>query len=353
MTADVRNPTSAARPRRRAGGTVSAGYARAFLDFAVSRGADRAALLRAAGVLPQQIEDQDARVPMARYVTLVRAAKAACGDPALPLAFSAETSFETFSIVGLICLAAPTMGEALAQLSRYRRLIAEVDAGGGEARFQVVPGPDGLWLEDRRPDPNAFPELTEAAFSRFACEFARRNGDTPFILEVQVTHPRPDHARAYDEIFKAPVTFGAARNALRIDPAWLSLPTTNPNRYVFGVFNERAERLLAELEAQGTVRARLESLLITQMHRGEASMAAAARALGMSQTTLRRRLAAEETRFEAVLDALRQDMAQAYLSDGRLSVNETAYLLGFSDPSAFSRAFKRWTGKAPRAWSKS
>ncbi|MFD1191374.1 AraC family transcriptional regulator [Phenylobacterium conjunctum] len=332
---------------------MSAGYARAFLDFAVSRGCDRDALLRAAGIAPRQLEDQDGRVPMARYVTLVRAAKAASADPALPLAFSAETNFEAFSIVGLICLAAPTMGEALAELSRYRRLIAEVDAGGDEARFQLVPDADGLWLEDRRPDPNAFPELTEAAFARFACEFARRNGDTPFILEVQVTHPRPDHARAYDAIFKVPVTFGAARNALRIDPAWLSLPTANPNRYVFGVFNERAERLLAELEAQGSVRSRLESLLITQMHRGAVSMAASAKALGMSQATLRRRLSAEDASFEAVLDALRRDMAQAYLSDGRLSVNETAYLLGFSDPSAFSRAFKRWTGKAPRTWTRS
>ncbi|HPA37983.1 MAG TPA: helix-turn-helix transcriptional regulator, partial [Phenylobacterium sp.] len=78
-----------------------------------------------------------------------------------------------------------------------------------------------------------------------------------------------------------------------------------------------------------------------------------AKALGMSQATLRRRLSAEDASFEAVLDALRRDMAQAYLSDGRLSVNETAYLLGFSDPSAFSRAFKRWTGKAPRTWTRS
>lgn len=352
MTADVKNPIPNARPRRRAGGTVSAGYARAFLDFAVSRGASREALLRAAGLLPRQIEDQDARVPMARYVTLVRAAKAACGDPALPLAFSAATELEAFSIVGLICRAAGTMGEALEQLSRYRRLIAEVDAGGGESRFRLVPDADGLWLEDGRPDPNAFPELTEAAFSRFACEFARRQGDRPFVLEVQVTHPRPEHAEAYAQIFRAPVTFGAGRNALRIDPAWLSLPTTNPNRYLFGVFNERAERLLAELETQGTVRARLESLLISQMHSGQVGMAASARGLGMSAATLRRRLSAEETTFEAVLDALRHNMAQAYLSDGRLSVNETAYLLGFSDPSAFSRAFKRWTGQTPRTWSR-
>lgn len=333
-----------------AGPTVSAGYARALLDFAVSRGADRARLLQSSRIAPDDLVDQDARVPMARYVALMRTAKDLCGEPALALQFSEATRFEAFSIVGLICQSAGTMGQALQQLNRFRRLVAEVDVTGADARFQVVQRDDGLWLQDRRPDPDAFPELTEAALARFACEFARSHGDAPFLHEVHVTHPRPAHAAEYDRIFKVPVRFSADWNALRIEPAWLSTPTTRPNQYVFGVFADRAEALLRSLQDTRTARGQVEAALIPLLHRGEAGMAATAARLNLSRPTLYRRLKAEGVSFEQVLDDLRAGMAKAYLAGGRLSVNETAYLLGFSEPSAFSRAFKRWTGTSPREW---
>jgi AraC-like DNA-binding protein len=75
-----------------------------------------------------------------------------------------------------------------------------------------------------------------------------------------------------------------------------------------------------------------------------------ARQLGVSRQTLFRRLKAEGITFEKVLDELRHTMALKYLRDKKLSVNETAYLVGFSDPAAFSHAFKRWTGSSPRVY---
>jgi len=346
MSEGARNVTSAISGRP----TVSAGYARALLEFAVSRGAVRSRLLAASGLDEADLVDQDRRAPMVRYMALMREAKAMCGEPALALHFSEATRFEAFSIVGLICQAAETMGEALRQLSRFRRLIAEVDAGGGEARFQLVSEGAELWLEDRRPDPNAFPELTESALSRFVCEFTRSHGDAPFVTAAHFTHPRPDHAAEYERIFRAPVRFEADRNALRIDPAWLSTPTHGANRYVFGVFNERAEALMKRLEDSRTVQGQVVAVLIPRLHRGDTDMATVATLLNMSRPTLYRRLKDEGVSFAELLDALRCDMAKTYLSGGRLSVNETAYLLGFSEPSAFSRSFKRWTGTHPRGW---
>ncbi|MBP7704408.1 MAG: AraC family transcriptional regulator [Caulobacter sp.] len=331
-----------------AGPTVSAGYARALLDYAVSRGADPAVLLDRSEIAADRLLDQDNRVPMAGYVALMRAAKELCDAPALGLEFGASTQFDAFSIVGLICRSAGTMGEALQHLNRYRRLIAEVDAGGDGERFAITPRDDGLWLEDRRPDPDAFPELTEETFARFVSEVARSFPDAPFVQAVEVSHARPAHADDYARLLKAPVTFGAGRNALRIDPSWLSLETTGANGYVFGVFNERAEALLKRLEASTTVRGRIEALLLPRLHLGEADMAATARALGMSRQTLYRRLKAEGAGFDQVLDDLRRETALSYLESRRLSVSETAYLVGFSDRSAFSRAFKRWTGRSPR-----
>jgi len=331
-----------------AGPTVSAGYAGALLDYAVSQGADRERLLDRSRIAVDRLLDQDNRVPMASYVALMRAAKDLCDAPALGLEFGAATRFDAFSIVGLICQSAGTMGEALQHLNRYRRLIAEVDIQGEGERFEIAAKNGGLWLEDRRPDPDAFPELTEETFARFVCEVARVHPDAPFVKAVEVTHSRPGHAADYDRILKAPVIFGADRNAMLIDASWLDLPTTGANAYVFGVFNERAEALLKRLQESSTVRGRVESLLLPRLHLGEADMETTARAMGLSRQTLYRRLKAEGTSFDQVLDGLRRETALSYLESDRLSVNETAYLVGFSDRSAFSRAFKRWTGRSPR-----
>ena len=111
------------------------------------------------------------------------------------------------------------------------------------------------------------------------------------------------------------------------------------------VLSAHAEALLRSLEGSKTTRGRVESLLLPILHTGEASMEVVARQQCVSRPTLFRRLKAEGTTFEKVLD----ELALHYLGGGQVSVNETAYLVGFSDPAAFSRAFKRWTGRSPRS----
>jgi AraC-like DNA-binding protein len=326
--------------------TVSGGFFSALFAFVVSLGADRAELLACAGVAEADFADQDARIPLAAYKALYRAGEAMTGDPALPLKFPEATRFEQISIVGLICQAADTMGGALKQLNRFSKLVVEVDGVSDGPRFQLVPRDDGLWLQDRCAVDD-FPELVEAALARFTCEMARHYPDFVFVLAAHLTRPRPAHAAEYEPILRAPVTFGAAWNALKIEPAWLNLAIQRPNRYAFGMFNGHADALLKSLEDSKTTRGRVEALLIPSLHTGELAMEPIARALGLSRQTLYRRLRAESVSFDQVLDALRRRMAETYLET--LSVNETAYLVGFSETSAFSRAFKRWTGSSPRS----
>jgi AraC-like DNA-binding protein len=106
--------------------------------------------------------------------------------------------------------------------------------------------------------------------------------------------------------------------------------------------------LLENLERSKSIRGRVESLLIPVLHTGEANMDMVAGKLALSRQTLFRKLKAEGVTFEKVLDELRHKLALDYLNGKKISVQETAYLVGFSDPGAFSRAFKRWTGSSPR-----
>ena len=342
MTADTKDLIAGnSRP------TVAAGLVRGLADYAAGRGADRAVLLAAAGLTEAQVADLDVRVPFAAYVALMRAAKVACDDPALSLHFAEALDLSELSVVGLISHAAETMIDAFTQLNRYGRLVMEVEGVADGERFAIAMRGEEVWLVDQRANANDFPELTESTFTRFAVG-PRRFLPRPIVTAVEVTHPRPAHAAEYDRVFGAPVTFGAGWNALRMDMTLASHPVALLPRYAFGVLTDRADALLASLRDATTLRGRVESLLLPILHTGKASALYAAGQLGVSRQTLFRRLKAEGTSFEAVLDGLRRRLALDYLSARKVSVNETAYLVGFSEPAAFSRAFKRWTGRSPR-----
>jgi AraC-like DNA-binding protein len=326
--------------------TIAAGYVRGLFAYACARGADPAGLLAGAGLTRQDLEDQDARLPALRYALLMKTAKALTGDAALALHFGETVNLAEVSIVGLLGNASETIMDAFVQLNRYARLVADVATPGD--RYVLDRSGGQLWMIDTRPNPNAFIEQTETTFASMVHGLADF-GAVGFVMAVEVTHADPGYAAEYERVLRAPVTFGAARNAMRLDPAWTNHRVAQLPRYVFGVLTERAEALLQQLNSTRTMQGRVEATLLPVLHRGAAGMDYVAGQLSLSRQTLHRKLKAEGVTFEKVLDGLRHRMALDYLSGRKVSVNETAYLVGFSDPAAFSRAFKRWTGKSPSA----
>lgn len=334
--------------------TVAAGYPKAFLDFAVSRGADRRALLKRARLRADDLKEQDGRVPLANYLALMEAGIELTGEPALALLFGEAVRMQEITIVALIGEAAETTEEARRQLNRYARLMIDDGDNRISEHMELVRERGHVWLKATSPLYVESPSLTESAFARCICSARELFGATddfakwPYPKAVHFMHREPGYRAEYERIFRVPLFFGSHMNALLMDEEFLSLRLPRTNPYVFGVLSEHAEALLKSLEGTKTTRGRVESLLMPILHTGEASMEAIARKLGVSRPTLFRRLKAEGTTFEQVLDELRRKLALDYLSGKKVSVNETAYLLGFSDPASFSRAFKRWTGHSPR-----
>ena len=326
--------------------TVAAGLARGLMEFAVSKGASQAALAERSGIDPAALQDQDNRIPFAKYVALMRAGKELAHDPALALHFGETNDMSQISVVGLIGNASETMAQAFVQISRYGRLVVEFD--GPANRFRLEHDHAGTWAVDNREHPNDFPELTESTFARMICG-PRQFGVTQLAKAVEVTHAAPAYLDEYARIYQAPVTFGAARNAVLLDDKWTTHRIQLQPRYAFGILCEHADALLKQLQNSKSTRGRVESLLMPVLHTGDASMDTVAGKMALSRQTLFRRLKAEGTSYEKVLDELRHKLALGYLGGKKVSVNETAYLVGFSDPAAFSRAFKRWTGTSPRA----
>jgi AraC-like DNA-binding protein len=168
-----------------------------------------------------------------------------------------------------------------------------------------------------------------------------------YPIVVHLMRKPPEYAAEYERIFGAPVVFESAWNAMQIDPRFLLLKQPPVNRYVFAVLTERADALLESFNESRTTAGRVKGVLMKMLHTGEASMDAVAGKLGQSRQTLYRNLKDEGVTYEQVLDDLRRKLALDFLAAKKVSVNETAYLVGFSDPASFSRAFKRWTGKSP------
>lgn len=330
--------------------TIAAGVARALMELAVAKGASRRALAERSRIGPAELQDQDNRVPFAKYAALMRAGQELCHDPALALHFGESIDVSELSIGCVIGAFSETMAEAFALMNRYARLTVEVDGVGSGDRFVLTRSGGQLWMVDTRKNPNDFPELTESTFARMVCTCRRSLGEKQFAKAVHVTHAEPAYRAEYDRIFRVPVVFGSDKNALLIADVWMTQRLPSSSRPILGILNAHAEMLLKRLESSKSAKGRVESLLMPILHTGDASMDMIAGKLGLSRQTLFRKLKAEGATYEKVLDELRHKMALHYLGGQRVSVKQTTYLVGFSDPAAFSRAFKRWTGSSPRMY---
>jgi AraC-like DNA-binding protein len=334
--------------------TIAAGYPKALLDFAVSRGADRRTLIARSQLRPEDLKDQDNRIPLANYLALLKAGIELCNEPALSLLFGEAVRLQDISLVGLIGVAFDNVEEVRRQVNRYAPLTLDADDGGTADAAEFVRENGDVWLKSTSDIYIANPLLTEAAFARSVCGARALVASMPnfanlsFPKAIRFTHAEPSYRAEYDRIFGVPLFFNSHMNALLVDEAILNmkLPRTNP--YLSEVLSARAEELLKSLEMSKTMRGRVENLLIPILHTGEASMDMIAVKLGLSRQTLFRKLKAEGITFEKVLDELRHKLALHYLNGKKVPVNQTAYLVGFSEPAAFSRAFKRWTGSSPR-----
>lgn len=332
--------------------TIAAGFAASLAGYASDHGAKRDLLLEESGLSEDDLADQDNRIPRDAYQALIGSAIRQTGDTALLLRHTLETRLETMSVVGQIVHTSTSLRHSFEQLNRYMHLMGDVELPPGVDRFELLHTEDGLWIVDHLALPPEQSLLTEMSFARFISEFRRSFPEVTFEIAMEVTYPPPPHVEQYPALFRVPVQFSAARNALQIDPVWDGpVSSFEPgNQYAFGIFTRHADEMLAKLQADSSIRARIEAQILPKLHEGSISMDKIAHEIAMSRQTLYRRLKEEGVTFAEIHDDLRKRMAIEYLEGQKVTVNETAYLLGFSEASSFVRAFKRWTGLSPTAY---
>ena len=306
-----------------------------------SSAAGLAELWRETDLTPAMLADADARVSPSQLCVGWAAAIRLTGDPTLALRIAEATPAGAFGIVEYICRSAPTLGDALTQWCRYLRILDDavnvglVDLGASTA-LRVIE-------ESEAPAP-ASHELCFALVVRHARTMLQ--GDLR-VKEVAYAHDATAaQAARHRAFFDAPVRFGAEHTELVLSTDTLAAPLVTADPNLLAILRPSAEEALAREAVTAPLTDQVRRSLRTALRDDDALLDAVAKRLGVTGRTLQRRLKDEGTVFQTLRDELRKDLADRYLGQG-MSFAEISFLLGFSEPSAFFRAFKRWTGLTP------
>jgi len=310
--------------------TVAIHYVRAALRACPSP----SDVLAAAGIPATLLADDRARVTPTQYTKLVQALWEVLDDEFM--GFGPRPSKRgTFAMMCLLAVHCPDLESALRRgLAFYALFDEPLELSLDDGRFHLhVPGDTDHFLT----------ESLLVLWHRFSSWLIGRR--IP-LREAAFAYPEPTHAAEYHLIFGCPLTFGAPATAISFDPRFLRMPVVQDEAALRRFLRHSPAELLSRRDYGADTAGHVRRLL-----GGEVSgLEAVATRLGVSAPTLRRRLAAEGTSFREVREQLLRDQAVASLVRGGESVEELALRLGFSEASAFHRAFKRWTGSSPGSY---
>jgi AraC-like DNA-binding protein len=316
---------------------------RPFLEVARDAGVNVEAELARIGI--REPELSDSRLPPAHGRALVVRLAALCGDRELGLEAAQRASLTDLDVLGYLARHAEHTLAALEALARYPRLLG--DTGACEltrSRGQVTLS---FGLSDGSRMLPEGSDFTTALLFRIIAELS---GGRARPLEVRLPRPRPRRVAAYRQYFGLTPVFGAERAALRYQETSLLTAAPAHDAKLHRILEQRAVESLHALPKGDAwlnqVRAQLGQLL----GRGPADIASIAARCGVSSRTLRRRLEAAGTSFRDISDEVRRYRALQLIDEGQTRVTAIAEATGYSDLTAFARAFRRWTGLAPQRY---
>lgn len=328
--------------------TVGAGFYGGLLEAAQRLGVPRAALLQRAGLVSELAADPLSRLPVADVVALFEAAQHLSARRDIGLEFAAQVRPGTFHVLGYALMTCRTLGEALALVPHYRRLV--FDIGYSEMRLSEQGAHVVLEWHVLQPQTAYSPVLAEALIASWY-SFGRWMAGVELPLRrVSFRHGASGADARFDRFFACPVAFDQSTTALVFDRALLEMPLVQADEAVHLAMREQARAAMEKAFGRPAMAQQVRHALIPLMPKCEATLAHCARAMGIPGRSLQRRLALEKTAFGQVLDAVRKDLAKVYVRDASLSMLDVALLLGYAEQSSFTRAFRQWFGVNPLQW---
>lgn len=316
-------------------------------------GVDAVALMQAAGMDLSRLSDPHARYPVDQSLAFWQSALQATRDPLLGLEVARRIGPMTLHALGYALLSSTHLEDMLVRLARYFQVVS--DAGtlsferhGATGCLRMV-GDDRVMVQ-------AQAEAAWAAIDSFMLTALRGcralYGPDFRVLELRLQRPRPADMARFEQAFRLQPVFGCEDNALWLDEEVLHRPLAHGNAELARMNEEVTRQYLARWKsaAADDVAMALRRVLREMLPNGDPDQDEVAARLGLGTRALQRRLTEQGTRYRDVLDELRLELARQYLQEPGCSIGDIAWLLGFAEVSAFTRAFRRWTGQSPSAW---
>lgn len=321
-----------------------AGVLRTLRAHLASYGVSADALFAEVGIDPSVISEPDALHAVAHNVALLEAAARATRNPAFALTWAASLPWSDLGVLGYVVLHSPTVGAALGNAARY----LAIQQTAGELRLTAGARVATLSYHVRDPDLTDHGKQTEATLAVLVRACREGTGRATWApREVRFRHRAPRATAAHVKWFGAPVRFDHDDDALVLASDQLREPFTRAEPGLLPILVAHADASLAKVPRTADFPAEVRRMITAAIGGGEVAIDAVASRLGLSARSLQRQLRDHGASFKQLVDETRLALATRYLDDPALSLTEAAYLLGYADLSAFSRAYRRWTGASP------
>jgi AraC-like DNA-binding protein len=306
-------------------------------------GFDPDVVLREASLGQTDLEKADTegqRMPVEALSRFWSAAVAVTGDPSIGVRIGALARLESFGVLGSVARASATLGDALLKTGRYMRLWIEsvrlsllVDGAQGQVVYRSLAPMS--------------PIAAEAVLAQLIVLARELTGRELVPTEVRLAHPAPPDDSVHRRVFGVAPTFDSFEYSLVFSADVLMLPIATHDSRQAELLSAQASQLVDALSPEASFSRRVRDVLSAELRGGNPMIENIATRLGMHPKALTRRLKQEGTSHSELLDSLRRELAERYLSLPSLNVTEVAFLLGFSDASAFNKAFRRWFRVTP------
>ncbi len=309
-----------------------------------SAGVDPAPLLRRAGLVEGQVLDRGARIKVRHQIAFLNLVAHAVADPFLGFHLVPAADLRELGLLYYVVMSSDTFGAAWRAGARYTSIVNEGISLGYREGQAIDLTFDYVGVA-RHTDRHQI-EFSMAALMSMCRQLT---GGLLVPRRVGLIHHRNEDLSELSAFFGCKVEFGAAADRMTFAAAVKHVPVVSADPYLNELLTASAEHALTRRRRlSGLFRSNVENVMVRRLPHGTASAADIARILGVSRRTFARRLAEEGATFSEVLEALRGDLAREYLADRGLSISRIAWLLGYREVSAFTHAFKRWTGETPR-----
>jgi len=325
--------------------TVAASYFASLLSCGQLVGLSRTSMLSQLGLSDADLEPLSRRLAQKYLFDLFKLIERETNRNDIGLLFAQQAKPGAFSALGYATMSCATIEEAVNLIPVYERIVlgfsrTRLEKGAKISRLR--------WqLQSNEVPPRA---VLDAILGAWVGLSRWMSGTDAVLNKVCFELNEPDNLDVYQQFFQCPLEFNANCNALVFDSELLLLPLQQPDTQIHQLTRRCADDLLEQLESQESFSNKVSACLPKLLARQECSQQAVSKELALSERSLRRRLEEEGTSFRQLLLQRRQRLAEFYLDDANLALIDVALLLGFSEHSSFTRAFKDWNGITPIQW---